>query len=71
MYQTSNDYGKTWSTSIKILGYYQHGNVSKVTANPMISIKLQNNTIRWILPIWQEPHTVNDTGIGCAEVLIR
>jgi len=39
-----------------------------MTANKPITLWPQ--TTRVILPVWQEAHTANDTGIACATTLV-
>ncbi|EDQ90976.1 uncharacterized protein MONBRDRAFT_23804 [Monosiga brevicollis MX1] len=64
-YRTSLDGGHTWSSATTILTFQDRGHIAKVTANTML---VRNG--RWLLPFWQEQHTVYDIGPGCSGVLI-
>ena len=58
----------TSEQSVTILGFHDkvRGNISKVTANkPIVNFRGD-----WLLPFWQEAHTVNDTGPACSGVLV-
>jgi len=53
---------------VTVLPFYDptRGNISKMTANKPII----NSQGDWLLPFWQEAHTVNDTGPACSGVLV-
>mmetsp|Transcript_15113 Transcript_15113/g.32823 ORF Transcript_15113/g.32823 Transcript_15113/m.32823 type:complete len:364 (-) Transcript_15113:74-1165(-) len=62
---TSADLSQPW-THTEILKFTDRGNISKVTANKPAVLR----SGRWILPIWREAHTANDTGTSCASTII-
>eukprot|EP00958_Prasinococcus_capsulatus_P014662 scaffold1541_cov418-Prasinococcus_capsulatus_cf.AAC.20 len=65
MMKYSEDMGQTWSEGTVIMGFEDSGAIAKVTANRL----LVTDQGTWLLPIWREGHTANDTGQACASVL--